>query len=58
MRDERLFTILSADDLASLPAEGWIGSAVEQLKAEREGVSGEERARALRLLYRLHKEVS
>ena len=58
VRDERLYTILSADDLASLPAEGWVGSAVKGLQSEREGASEQERARALRLLYRLHKEVS
>jgi DNA repair exonuclease SbcCD nuclease subunit len=56
VRDDNLHTFLGADDLASLPAEGWLGKAVARLKAEIEGTSAEERSRALRLLFRLHKE--
>jgi DNA repair exonuclease SbcCD nuclease subunit len=55
VRDDDLHTFLGADDLASLPTEGWLGKAVTRLKTEIEGTSAEERARALRLLFRLHK---
>lgn len=57
-RDEKLHTLLGADALASLPTEGWIGQAVARLGSAMEGSSDEERSRALRLLYRLHKEAS
>jgi DNA repair exonuclease SbcCD nuclease subunit len=55
VRDENLHTFLGADDLASLPTDGWLGKAVARLKTEIEGSSTEERARALRLLFRLQK---
>ncbi|MGK4008051.1 DNA repair exonuclease [Sorangium sp. So ce1036] len=58
VRDEKLYTFLGAEDLASLPTDGWLGQAVTRLTGEIEGSSAEERARALRLLYRFHKEAS
>jgi DNA repair exonuclease SbcCD nuclease subunit len=56
VREEGLHTLLGADGLASLPTEGWLGRAVEQLRGELDKTTKEERERALRLLYRLHKE--
>jgi DNA repair exonuclease SbcCD nuclease subunit len=58
VRDEKLYTFLGAEDLASLPTDGWLGNAVARLSGEIEGTSVEERTRALRLLYRLYKGAS
>ena len=56
VRDEKLHTVLGAEALASLPSEGWMGQVVARLQGTIEGASDAERERALRLLYRLHKE--
>ena len=58
VRDEQLHALVGAEDLASLPTTGWLGQAVSRLQTPMAGTSEEERARALRLLYRLHKEAS
>ncbi len=58
VRDEKLHSFLGEQDLASLPSEGWLGRVVERLKAGLPDRSAEDSARALRMLYRFHKEAT
>ena len=53
-----LHSFLGEQDLASLPSEGWLGRVVERLKAGLPDRSAEDSARALRMLYRFHKEAT
>ncbi|AKT39999.1 metallophosphoesterase family protein [Chondromyces crocatus] len=57
-RDDGLHTLVSDDDLAGLRGAGWIGGVAERLRTGIEGFPQEDAERALRLLYRLHKEVA
>lgn len=53
-RDEGLVTLVRSEDLEDLDREGWVGEVVQALLDEH----GDSATRALRLLYRLHQEVS
>lgn len=52
VRDDELHTIVRAKELASIAGEGWVKEVVDALVAD----EGEDAGRALRLLYRLHRE--
>lgn len=54
LRDEGLHTVVRAQDLADLDAEGWVTDVIDALRED----TTEEGQRALRLLYRLHREVA
>ncbi|HRI67709.1 MAG TPA: DNA repair exonuclease [Polyangium sp.] len=58
VRDEKLHTVFGEEDVAALRASGWIGRVAERLLAGLPDKPNDDTARALRLLYRLHKEVS
>ena len=54
LRDEGLHTVVRDEDLAELDAEGWVSDVVDALRED----TTEAGQRALRLLYRLHREVA
>ena len=58
VRDENLHTIFGDEDIAALRTSGWIGRVAERLQAGLPDKPIEDTERALRLLYRLHKEAS
>jgi DNA repair exonuclease SbcCD nuclease subunit len=58
VRDEGLHTYPDKDEVASLPAEGWLGRVVERLQGAPLERQPDDAVRALRLLYRIHKEVA
>ena len=57
-RDEGLHVVVRDGGLEELGRAGWIGKVAKRLQGGVEGVPQEESAQALRLLYRLHKEVA
>ncbi len=54
LRDDALYTVVRDEDLAELDAEGWVTEVVDALRED----TTDEGQRALRLLYRLHREVA
>ena len=54
LRDERLFTVLRDEDLDEIAQDGWVRDVVARLRQD----PSEEAAAALRVLYRLHREVT
>lgn len=54
LRDRRLSTVLREEDLADIAYDGWVKDVVDRLRADQ----GEDAAAALRLLYRLDREVA
>ncbi|MDI1435817.1 metallophosphoesterase family protein [Polyangium sorediatum] len=58
VRDENLHTIFGDEDIAALRTSGWIGRVAERLQTGLPDKPTEDTERALRLLYRLHKEAS
>lgn len=54
LMDDGLHTVVRDEDLADLGAEGWVADVVDALR----GDPSEDGQRALRLLYRLHREVA
>lgn len=54
VRDEELVTAPREEELAAIDPEGWVGQVARTLLAE----PGDTSQRALRLLYRLHREVA
>jgi len=58
VHDDKLHTVFGDEDVAALRASGWIGRVAERLQAGLPDKPNDDTARALRLLYRLHKEVS
>jgi hypothetical protein len=54
LRDDALFTVVRDGDLAELDAEGWVSDVIDALRED----TTEEGQRALRMLYRLHREVA
>jgi DNA repair exonuclease SbcCD nuclease subunit len=53
VRDDDLHTVVRTEDLAEIASEGWVKEVVDALAAD----EAEDAQRALRLLYRLHREV-
>ncbi len=52
VRDDDLHSYVSEDDLQAIGGKGWVGDVVKALADD----EGDDAARALRLLYRLHRE--
>ncbi|MBL4844680.1 MAG: DNA repair exonuclease [Planctomycetes bacterium] len=57
-RDEKLETLIRDEDLEEIAHEGWVQGVISALRGGPPGVNAEEAEAALRLLYRLHKEVN
>ena len=53
-RTDQLYTIVGDEDLDEIAREGWVADVVTALRGE----NTDETTRALRILYRLHKEVT
>jgi DNA repair exonuclease SbcCD nuclease subunit len=58
VRDEELITLLQPQDLDEIAQEGWVHDVIKDLRQGPTGVSADDAEGALRLLYRLHREVS
>jgi hypothetical protein len=56
VRDEKLHTVLRPEELDEIATEGWVRDAIEGLRGH--DVAADDADRALRLLYRLHRDVS
>lgn len=54
LRDDELHSYVREEDLQNIAGEGWVADVVKALADD----EGEDAARALRLLYRIHREVS